>query len=141
MNANMHALIIGRTRSGKSKLLQSIFTQTLLQQGTCAILEPHFEFSMDSLKDMIAAKMFKSQEAFYRLIYMDFNNGYYWPLNILAGDERKIRAYDEEEIETVVETALDIMTRIWPELNEAPQFTEFFTALWSTSCRLLPCTD
>src|SRR5579864_5269360 len=72
-----HATLWGRTGSGKSKLLQSIFLQHLSKGHGVCILEPHHDLSIDTLSYLVDRGYFESPGAFDRLIYLDWGNGSY----------------------------------------------------------------
>lgn len=48
-----HATIWGRTGSGKSRLLQSLFLQHLRPEGGVAIIEPHHDLSFQTLASIV----------------------------------------------------------------------------------------
>ena len=50
-----HAAIFGRSGSGKSKLLQSVFLQHLQQRKGVGLLEPHHDLSFDCLTSLVGA--------------------------------------------------------------------------------------
>ncbi len=112
-----HATIFGRTGSGKSKLLQSIFLQHLNKGHGVGLIEPHHDLSFDTLAYLISRGFFEGEEGYQRLVYIDWGNGTYVPFNVLAtaGDP-----YGRAR------NALDAWLRVWPELAEAPLFQTLF---------------
>lgn len=112
-----HATLWGRTGSGKSKLLQSIFLQHLSKGHGVCILEPHHDLSIDTLSYLVDLGFFEQPDAFDRLVYLDWGNGGYVPFNVLA---------DRRDPETVAMHALEAMMRVWPELRRAPTFQTLF---------------
>lgn len=118
-----HATIWGKTGSGKSRLLQSLFVQHAAKSHGVGLLEPQNDLSLDTLASLISHGFFRREDAFNKLIYLDWGNGFV-PFNILADDGRtdaKTRALD----------ALDAMLRVWPELNDAPLFKRLFLSSMS----------
>ena len=127
-----HAAIFGRSGSGTSKLLQGVFLQHVSQGNGVGVLEPHHDLSFDCLSSLVGAGFFKREDAFRRLIYLDWGNGAFVPFNVLAsrGDPY-----------TVSLNALDAMLRVWPELREAPLFqTLFLSSMMTLIANGLPIT-
>ena len=102
-----HATIFGRSGSGKSKLLQSIFLQHIKRGSGIGILEPHHDLSFDCLNSLIASGFYNRPDAYERVIYIDWGNGAYVPFNVLA-----TRGHPD----TVAKNVLSAMLRVWPEL-------------------------
>lgn len=127
-----HAVIWGRTGSGKSKLLQSIFLQHLSKQHGVGLIEPHRDLSLDIVSYLVADGFFRKKDAYDRLVYIDWGNGGYVPFNVLAGPA---------EPHTRALNALDAMLRVWPELADAPLFqTLFLSSLMVLIANGLPIT-
>jgi hypothetical protein len=124
-----HAAIFGASGSGKSKLLQSIFLQHLAKGHGVGLIDPHADLALDILKSLIASGYFRQQDAFDRLIFLDFSNGASVPFNILN------QRYDAH---TTALNALEGMIRVWPELDQAPLFQTLFLAAVTAliACRL-----
>jgi DNA helicase HerA-like ATPase len=78
-----HAAIFGASGSGKSKLLQSIFLQHLSKGHGVGLIDPHADLALDILKSLIASGFYRKEEAFDRLIFLDFANGSFVPFNVL----------------------------------------------------------
>ena len=112
-----HATIWGRTGSGKSKLLQSIFLQHLNKHHGVGLIEPHHDLSFDTLQYLTAHGFFKDSRAYDRLVYLDWGNGSFVPFNVLAGNS---------DPHTRALNALEAMIRVWPELEAAPLFQTLF---------------
>jgi hypothetical protein len=108
-----HATFWGRTGSGKSKLLQSIFLQHVSKNHGVCIIEPHHDLSLDTLSYLVDLGYFSRPDAFERLVYLDWGNGSFVPFNVLA---------DRRPPETVALHTLEAMMRVWPELRRAPTF-------------------
>lgn len=127
-----HAAIFGRSGSGKSKLLQSIFLQHLAKGNGVGLIEPHHDLSFDCLTSLISQGFFKDPQAYHKLVYLDWGNGAYVPFNVLA---------TRGEPHTVALNALDAMLRVWPELSEAPMFqTLFLSGMMTLIANGLPIT-
>src|SRR5579862_9756951 len=127
-----HAAIFGRTGSGKSRLLESIFIQHLNKHHGVGLIEPHHDLSFDTLSYLVAHGFFKDPRAYDRLVYLDWGNGHYVPFNVLAADG---------DPHTVALNALEAMLRVWPELTEAPLFqTLFLSSMMVLIANRLPIT-
>jgi hypothetical protein len=126
-----HGLIVGKSGSGKSKLLQHLmlarinnslrespWTSNYSGHGA-TVLEPHHDLSFDILTSLVAAGFYERPDAYQRVVYLDFGNDWYVPFNVLAGDG------DSHERASMV---LDAMYRIFPEVEWAPTFTRLLLA-------------
>src|ERR671915_1108720 len=124
-----HAAIFGASGSGKSKLLQSIFLQHLAKGHGVGLIDPHADLALDILKSLIASGFYRDEEAFDRLLFLDFANGAFVPFNVLN------QPYDPH---TTALNALEGMIRVWPELEQAPLFQTLFLASVTTliACKL-----
>src|SRR5215207_6687767 len=69
-----HSAIFGRSGSGKSKLLQSVFLQHLKQGKGVGLLEPHHDLSFDCLTSLIGQGFFKDPDAYKKVVYLDWGN-------------------------------------------------------------------
>lgn len=127
-----HATIWGRTGSGKSKLLQSLFLQHLNKRHGVGLIEPHHDLSFDTLVYLVGKGFFRDPHAYERLIYLDWGNGDFVPFNVLAGSvDPHARALN----------ALEGMIRVWPELTDAPLFqTLFLASMLALIANRLPIT-
>lgn len=124
-----HGLIVGKSGSGKSKLLQHLMLERIDHslreqhpQGTysshgATVLEPHHDLSWDILNSLVARGFYKRPDAYERVVYLDFARDWYLPFNVLAGDG------DPHERASL---CLDAILRVFPELETAPLFTELF---------------
>jgi hypothetical protein len=114
---NVHATVWGRTGSGKSKLLQSVFLQRVRKGQGVGLIEPHHDLSFDCLTYLVGRRFFAKADATDRLVYLDWGNDSYVPFNVLAsrGDSY-----------TAALNALEAMLRVWPELTAAPMFQTLF---------------
>lgn len=127
-----HATIWGRTGSGKSRLLQSLFLQHLKLGNGVAIIEPHHDLSFDTLGTLVQQGYFRNEAAFDRLIYLDWGNGAYVPFNVLGASHHP---------HTTALHAMEAMIRVWPELRQAPTFqTLFLSAIVVLIANGLPIT-
>ncbi len=129
---SVHATVWGRTGSGKSKLLQSVFLQHVAKGNGVGLIEPHHDLSFDCLTSLVGQGFFKREGAFDRLVYLDWGNGSYVPFNVLK------TGYDPH---TTALNALEAMLRVWPELIQAPMFqTLFLSAVVILIANDLPIT-
>ena len=87
--------------------------------SSIGLIDPHADLALDILKSLIASDYFRKEEAFDRLIFLDFANGSYVPFNVLN------QSYDPH---TTALNALEGMIRVWPELETAPLFQTLFLA-------------
>ncbi len=127
-----HATIWGRTGSGKSKLLQSVFLQHLNKGHGVGLVEPHHDLSFDTLSYLVSHGFFQDDEAYERLVYLDWGNGDFVPFNILSTDF---------EPHVAANNALEAMIRVWPELASAPMFQNLFlSSLVTLIANKLPIT-
>jgi hypothetical protein len=127
-----HATVWGRTGSGKSRLLQSIFLQHLRAGHGVAIIEPHHDLSFGTLAALVESGFFQNEQAFDRLIYLDWGNGSYVPFNVLSSKQHP---------HSIALHAMEAMIRVWPELREAPTFqTLFLSAMVTLVANNLPIT-
>lgn len=126
-----HGLIVGKSGSGKSKLLQHLMLaqiQNSLKESAwlsnfsshgATVLEPHHDLSFDILTSLVASGFYKRPDAYQRVVYLDFGNDWFVPLNVLSGEG------DSHERASMV---LDAMYRIFPEVEWAPTFTRLLLA-------------
>src|SRR5918992_898609 len=75
LKEQVHAIVWGRSGSGKSRLLQSVFIQSLNKKHGVGLIEPHHDLSFDTLVYLISKGFFDTEKAFERLIYIDWGNG------------------------------------------------------------------
>jgi hypothetical protein len=108
-----HATIWGRSGTGKSRFLQSLFLQHLNRGHGVCLIDPHHDLSYGTLTALIEGGFFRDERAYERLIYLDWGNGWVVPFNVLAG-----RASPQSTALQVLEA----MLRVWPELRRAPSF-------------------
>src|SRR5215212_9368291 len=126
-----HGLIVGKSGSGKSKLLQHLMLAQIKASLTespwlsnfsshgATVLEPHHDLSFDILTSLVASGFYKRADAYQRVVYLDFGNDWYTPFNVLQGEG------DSHERASMV---LDAMYRIFPEVEWAPTFTRLLLA-------------
>src|SRR6266536_5382665 len=94
-----HGLIVGKSGSGKSKLLQHIMLSQIkasLKESTwlsnysshgATVLEPHHDLSFDILTSLVASGFYrKYPDAYQRVVYVDFGLDYYVPFNVLSAE-------------------------------------------------------
>jgi hypothetical protein len=124
----------GRTGSGKSKLLQSIFLQHLRKGHGVGLIEPHHDLSFDTLASLVTSGFFAKPDCLDRLVYLDWGNGSYVPFNVLAEDHHS-------DAHTRALNALEGMLRVFPELEAAPTFqTLFLSSVMTLMANKLPIT-
>lgn len=129
---SVHASVWGTTGAGKSKLLQSVFTQLASSEGGVGMIEPHHDLSYESLTWLLGNGFFRDRRAFERLVYLDFGNGGYVPFNVLK---------TRHDPHTTALNALEAMLRVWPELTVAPMFqTLFLSSMITLIANDLPIT-
>ena len=80
-----HATIWGRTGSGKSKLLQSVFLQHLFKGHGVGLIEPHHDLSWDTLTYLVGKGFFRTPDAFERLVDLAWGSGASIPVHVLSG--------------------------------------------------------
>src|SRR4051812_34092033 len=126
-----HGLIVGKSGSGKSKLLQHLMLsqiQNSLKESAwlsnysshgATVLEPHHDLSFDILTSLVASGFYDRPDAYQRVVYLDFGNDWCVPFNVLEGSG------DPHERASMV---LDAMYRIFPEVEWAPTFTRLMLA-------------
>jgi hypothetical protein len=112
-----HTAIFGRSGSGKSRLLQSLFLQHVSRGKGVGLIEPHNDLSKDCLKSLIAQGFYASRDAYQQVVYIDWANGAYIPFNVLKSDAHP---------DTIAKNVLNAMLRVWPELRTAPAFQNLF---------------
>ena len=112
-----HATVWGRTGSGKSRFLQSMFLQHLTKGHGVCLIEPHHDLSFDTLSYLVEQGYFRNEDAFDRLVYLDWGNGSFVPFNVLKAQGAP---------QTVALNTLEAMLRVWPELRRAPTFQTLF---------------
>ncbi len=125
-----HGFLIGITGSGKSKLLQSLFTQHLAKGHGVGLIDPHHDLARDIIAQLVQEGFFKDPRAYQRLVYIDWGSGYVTPANLLRPTDT---SYAPDEIDdaphTLAKQMLDVAYRVYPELAEgAAQFTETYLA-------------
>jgi hypothetical protein len=112
-----HATVWGKTGKGKSTLLHNVFVEGIMQGKTIGLIDPHKDLSHDILKTLLARGFFKKGAGYKKLVYIEWGNGSYAPYNFLNSD----RPADD-----IGGKAFDAMTRVWPELEQAPFFRRLF---------------
>jgi hypothetical protein len=78
-----HAAVFGASGSGKSKLLQNVFLQHLAKGHGVGLIDPHADLALDILRSLVAQGYFHRSDAFEKLIFLDFSNGWFVPFNVL----------------------------------------------------------
>jgi hypothetical protein len=128
-----HGLVWGSTGAGKSKLLEAMFVQYFNKGRGVCLIDPHADLSVACIADLVSRGYFEREDAFDRLVYLDFGQGSYPPLNVLAG------RFDPH---TTALNVLEALTRTWPDLHGAPLFrTLFLSSVTVLIANRLPLTD
>jgi len=112
-----HGLVWGSTGTGKSKLLQSIFLQHLNKGRGVALIDPHSDLALSCLSYLVSRGYFQREDAFEKLVYLDFGQGSHVPFNVLN------TRFDAHA--TALNT-VEALTRTWPDLKAAPLFRTLF---------------
>ena len=115
-----HLYVVGRTKVGKSKFLQSLLHQLITQGQGCGLLDPHSDLCDDllaQLQPLLVADPALRQRIVY---FQPGRNDYLIPFNVL-------RTPGEPYV--VAQNVLEAMRRAWPEsLREAPRFSNIVLA-------------
>ncbi|MFN0071278.1 MAG: type IV secretory system conjugative DNA transfer family protein [Chloroflexota bacterium] len=114
-----HTAVWGMSGLGKSVLLRIVFLMLLRQGKTVGLIDPAGDLSQSVLHTLVAKGYFRTPDAYKQLVYIDFANGAITPLNVLSGTTAP---------HSTALHLLDAMTRVWPELHDAPAFTELFVS-------------
>ncbi|MFO7698008.1 MAG: hypothetical protein R6X16_12740 [Anaerolineae bacterium] len=115
-----HLYVVGRTRTGKSKFLQSILYQMIAQGQGCGILDPHSDLC-DDLIDQLAPLIYADPGLRERIVYFQpGRDDALVPFNVL-------KATGEPYV--AAQNVLEAMRRAWPEsLREAPRYSDLVLA-------------
>jgi hypothetical protein len=114
-----HVYVVGRTRQGKSKFLQSLTQQLIAQGQGCALIDPHADLADDLVAQL--APLLEDEDQASRIVYFDpARRDYLLPFNVLAAP---LGPY------AVAQDVLEAFRRTWPEsLREAPRFANIILA-------------
>ena len=129
-----HALLVGRSGSGKSRLMRSMVLQKLAKGDGVCLIDPHSDLAVETMAHLTTAGYFRRSDAFDRLVYVDWGHpGYVLPFNVLAANRPP---------HTVALNALDAAYRAWPELRHgATMFqTLFLSSVMTLIANNLPLT-
>ncbi|MBD0341875.1 MAG: hypothetical protein ICV61_13640, partial [Microcoleus sp. Co-bin12] len=119
--AKNHKWIMGKTRTGKSKLLADMAGQLLLQGQSVAVIDPHRDLGSEILIILEQNGYFKRKDAFERFWYIDFG----------AKDERRSATHfvpfnilnQSVDMYTIARGVVEAAKRVWPYLRDnAPHF-------------------
>jgi hypothetical protein len=115
-----HLYVVGRTRTGKSKFLQSILAQLIRQGQGVGLLDPHTDLCDDLLAEL-APDLARDPALAARVLYVQpGRDDYLVPLNVL---------HAPGEPYVVAQNVLEAFRRTWPEaLREAPRFANIVLA-------------
>ena len=117
---NTHTYVIGITGMGKSKFLEHLLFQDVIEGRGCGVLDPHSDLVDDLFRNMLSHPQ-KVLNQWQRIIYFDpSRSDYLIPFNVL---DSGFSPY--ETAQNVVEA----FRRTWPKaLAEAPRFANIATA-------------
>ena len=115
-----HLYVVGRTKVGKSKFLQSLLYQLIAQGQGCGLLDPHSDLC-DDLLDQLYPLLATQPTLRQRIVYFaPGRDDYLIPWNVL-------RTPGEPYV--VAQNVLEAFRRTWPEsLREAPRFANLALA-------------
>ncbi|MGW8600794.1 type IV secretory system conjugative DNA transfer family protein [Streptomyces sp. NPDC055893] len=116
--ARTHMHVLGKTGSGKSYFLASLFLSLYLAGQPVTLIDPHGDLAQLVLSHLVARDQLETHEQRERLIYLDIPaaaaEGRYLPFNFLA------QPYDDH---AMAEHVTEAARRAWPELaHGAPTF-------------------
>lgn len=115
-----HLYVVGRTKKGKSKFLQSLLSQMMLIGQGCGLLDPHSDLC-DDLLAQLHPHLTTNPNLCSRIIYFQpGRDDYLVPFNVLR---------IPGEPYTVAQNVLEAFRRTWPEsLRVAPRFSNIVLA-------------
>lgn len=115
-----HLYVVGRTKVGKSKFLQSLLYQLINQKQGCGLLDPHSDLC-DDLLAQLHPLLLANPTLCQRIVYFQpGRDDYLIPFNVL-------RTPGEPYV--IAQNVLEAMRRAWPEsLREAPRFSNIVLA-------------
>ncbi|MEU9573732.1 DUF87 domain-containing protein [Streptomyces massasporeus] len=116
--ARTHMHVLGKTGSGKSYFLGSLFLSLYLAGQPVTLIDPHGDLAQLVLAHLVVRGQLETPEQRERLIYLDLPaaaaEGRYLPFNFLA------QPYDDH---AMAEHVTEAARRAWPELaHGAPTF-------------------
>jgi len=117
-----HKHVMGKTRSGKSKLLAHMAASMIMQDMGVAVIDPASDLATDILGLLYLRGYFTRADAAQKLLYIDFADPTrFLPFNILS------QPYDPA---TVASLLVEVCTRVWPSLGDgqAPLFDNIIRA-------------
>ncbi|NLF15353.1 MAG: type IV secretion system DNA-binding domain-containing protein [Anaerolineaceae bacterium] len=114
-----HMYVVGKTKKGKSKFLEHVAYQLIVQGQGCGLLDPHSDLADDLLSYL--APYLEDEAARARVIYFQpGRDDVLVPFNVLASPD---------EPYTVAQHVLEAFRRTWPEsLAVAPRFDNIVLA-------------
>lgn len=110
-----HVYVVGRTGTGKSKLLQACLLQDILEGRGCGVIDPHADLIADLLGSLEQAHFFENTRNLKRIIYLDpADHRAVVPFNVLA---------TPGEPYEIAQSVIEAFRRAWPEaLANAPHW-------------------
>ena len=115
-----HLYVVGRTKQGKSKFLQSLAAQLILQGQGCGILDPHSDLC-DDLLTQLQPQLARDAALRARILYLQpGRDDYGVPFNVLR---------TPGEPYAVAQGLIEAFRRTWAgSLAEAPRFDNIVLA-------------
>lgn len=114
-----HLHIIGRSGNGKSKALEHIVYQHIVNGIGCGVIDPHGTLIDDLLRYLITHRVLDDPEIRNRIIYIDpTRTDYVIPFNVLS---------TQDEPYKVVALVLEAFRRTFLTLQAAPHFENLMT--------------
>jgi len=110
--------------------MRSVALQHLNHGHGLTVIDPHTDLARDILSDLVREGYFDQPNAYRKLIYIDWGNGYCTPHNLLASVDHPANPERiDDRAHNLALNILDAAYRVWPELQSgAPLFKEFYIA-------------
>lgn len=134
--AGFHTAIFGSTGTGKSYLAHAVAVQHIVNRGGCVgVIDPHADLSLGVLDYLVSQGFFQRYpDAFERVVYVDFSEDAFLPLNVLSQPHLSPHA--------TAEMVLEALSRTFPDLQGgAPLLrTLFLCGVLTLTANGLPLT-
>jgi hypothetical protein len=115
-----HKHVMGVTGGGKSQFLIHMITQLIFQDIPCAVIDPHADLVHDCLALLYDHGYFTKEQGRENVLYVDFTRpDAFVPFNILK---------QPFSPHTIANNVVEAFKRAYPELAEAPLFTQIMSA-------------
>jgi hypothetical protein len=107
-----HTYVVGRSGKGKSKALEQMVYQHIVNGVGCGLIDPHATLIDDLLRNLITTRVLDDPAIRSRILYVDpARSDYVIPYNVLAIPDEPYK---------VVASVLEAFRRTFPTLKEAP---------------------